>query len=128
MILGLACLLMLGSVLPGEKKRQVYRSWQDFFPDSVERIYIIMKDYTIFPYTSHYEDMIYIEIGRLEKALKKKGYKIKDIAIIIHNHLDDSRFSILDHKQYRKLKKYGFDGRFLLYSRRTKEVCDILSS
>jgi len=119
-------LILLLIPLPGTEKEDVINDyWQSLFGDSIETLYIIMKDYTIFPYTSHYEDMIYMEIGRLEKALKKKGYKIKDIAIIIHNHLDDFRFSFLDHKQYRRFKKYGFSGSFLLYSNLTNKTYDI---
>ena len=125
LILGLACLLMLGSVLPGEEKDPINDYWQRLFSKAGETVYIIMKDYTIFPHTNHYENIIYMSIGRLEKALKKKGYKIKDIAVIIHNHLKDSRFSDLDRKQYRRLKKYGFNGLFLFYSNLTNKTYNI---
>ena len=123
--IGLTCLLMLGPLLSAEKGDPINNYWQKLFSDRIETVYIIMKDYAIFPHTNHYEDIVYMDIGRLEKALKKKGYAIKDIAIVIHNHLDDSRFSILDRKQYRRLKKYGFKGHFLLYSHITNKAYDI---
>ena len=81
--LGLIFLLMLGFVLSAEKKRQT-NFWQKFFPDLLERVYIIMKDGTIFKHTSHEERFIRLGAGILEETLKKKSYKIKDIAIIIH--------------------------------------------
>jgi len=126
LILGLICLVM--PLFAAEKEDSINDYWQSLFSEPVETVYIIMKDYTIFPHTSHYEDIVYMEIGRLEKMLKKvkdKNYGIEDIAIVIHNHLDDSRFSILDRKQYRRLKKYGFKGLFLLYSHTTNKTYDI---
>lgn len=123
--LALIYLLLLGPALPAEKRDPINDYWQKLFTEPVETVYIIMKDYTIFPHSSYYEDVVYMEIGRLEKAIKKKGYKIEDIAVVIHNHLDDSRFSILDRKQYRRFKKYGFNGFFLLYSHITNKTYDI---
>jgi len=126
--LGLICLFMLGSVLSAEKKRQIKISWQEFFPDHLERVYLIMKDGTIFPYTSHYDGKVYISIGWFEEALRKyknKNYSIKDIAVVIHNHQKNKNFGQEDYKQYGMLKRYGFDGQFLLYCHRTKEVYDI---
>jgi len=123
----LPVLLILGSVLSAEKK-QLFNSWQELFPDQVERIYIIMKDRTFFEHTDHYENKINVNIGLLEEDLKRikgKNYSIKDIAVVIHNHLKGCRFSPDDRKQYRRLKRYGFNGFFLLYCHSTKGVYDI---
>ena len=122
--LGLICLLVLGSILSAEEKGQI-NFWQKFFPDHLERVYIIMKDGMIFKHTSHYEDKIYMSMGDLQNRLKKKNYGIKDIAIIIHNHLKNFKFSPVDHKQYRGLKEHGFKGLFLLYSHVTNKTYDI---
>ena len=87
-----------------------------------------MKDGTFFKRTDHYENKVTVDIGLLEEDLKKikgKNYSIKDIAVVIHNHLKGCRFSPEDRKQYRRLKRYGFNGFFLLYCHRTKEVYDI---
>jgi hypothetical protein len=123
-ILGLISLLMVSFILSAEEKREA-NLWQKLFPDRLERVYIIMKDGTAFNHTSHYEDRIYMSIESLQGTLKKKDYTIKDIAIIIHNHLKNSKFSSIDHKQYRRLKKHGFNGLFLLYSHMTNKVYDI---
>ncbi|MBA7521148.1 hypothetical protein ES705_13251 [subsurface metagenome] len=123
--LGLLCLLLLGSILSAEKKRQIDISWQELFPDHLERVYIIMKDGVIIQHSSQDEAMIDMSIGMLEKRLKERGSNIKEIAIIIHNHRMKKSFSRSDYKQYWMLKSYGFDGQFLMYCHRTKEVYPI---
>lgn len=124
MILALIYLLMLGSVFSTEKKDSINDYWQSLFTEPFETAYIFLKDYTFFPWTSR-EEVIYIEVGKLEEMLEKNGYKIEDIAVIIHNHLMDCTFSPQDHKQYRRLKKHGFKGMFLLYSNLTKKTYNI---
>ena len=123
-ILGLICLLMMGSVLSAEKKRWI-NSWQDYFPDRIERVYFVMKDGILFKHTSHYENKIHLNMKDLRNTLKKFNYTIEDIAIIIHNHFKDFRFSSEDYREHRRLKKYGFTGSFLLYSHMTNEVYNI---
>lgn len=123
--LGLICSLMVGSIFPVEKKKKT-NPWQELFTEPIEKVYIIMKDKKGFEYTSHDEIKVHMSIGRLEKTLKKvknKNYSIKDIAIIIHNHLKYCHFSDEDHKQYMRLKQYGFNGLFLLYCQRTNKTC-----
>jgi len=123
LILGLGCLLMAGSVLSGEKAR--IKSWLDYFPDPVERIYIVMKDGKAFKHTNYEERLVYVGAGILEDFLKKKGYEIKDIAIIIHNHRFEQKFAPADWKFYNDLKRRSFNGYFLLYCHKTKEVYPI---
>ena len=126
MILGLILLLI---PLSGIEKAGIANvNWQELFPNYVERIYVIMQDGVTFPHTSHDEAMVDMSIGRLEEKLRKikgKNYSIKKIAIIIHNHQWEKDFSRSDYKQYWTLKGNGFDGRFLLYCHRTKEIYDI---
>ena len=83
-----------------------------------------MKDGTPFKYSNQYENIVHLNIDDLEKNLKtpEKTYRIKDIAIIIHNHFIDDKFSFNDRKLYRGLKKRGFDGLFLMYCRRTNKT------
>jgi len=65
-----------------------------------------------------------MNIDDLEKILKtpEKTYRIKDIAIIIHNHFLDDKFSHRDWRQYRDLKNRGFNGLFLMYCHRTNKT------
>ena len=123
--LGLICLLMLGCALSFEKKRQIKISWQELLPDHLERVYIIMKDGTIFRHSSQDEAMVDMNIGRLKEELKNRDNSIKDIAVVIHNHRNKKGFSREDYKQYWAFKGYDFDGQFLLYCHRTKETYNI---
>lgn len=110
--------------IPREEKDRV-KSWQEFFPDHLERVYIIMKNGVIIQHSSQDEAMVDLSIGMLEKKLKEKNSSIKEIAIVIHNHRMNKDFTRSDYKQYWMLKKYGFNGQFLMYCHRTKEVYNI---
>lgn len=125
LILGLIYLLMISCVFAGEKKR--INPWQQLFTEPFESVYFIMKDGTRFRKTNNYSDRVYVHIGKLEKELKtpEKNYKISDIATIIHNHFVNKEFAPDDIKQYKKFKKHGFKGRFLLYCHRTGKTYDI---
>ena len=120
--------------IPGCKKKLLItftfaniNSWQELFTEPFEIVYVIMDDRTIFPFSDQDEKRVIFIVGALEKQLRtpERDYKIKDIAVIIHNHFLRCRFSPKDHKQHRRLKHYGFKGLFLLYCHRTKEVYDI---
>lgn len=123
-ILALICLLLLGSVLSA-KGRSSVKSWEDYFPDPVERIYVVMKDGKAFRQTNNEERLIRLGVGALENFLKKKGYEVKDIAIIIHNHRFERKFSPADWRFYGDLKRRKFNGHFLIYCHLTKEVFPI---
>ncbi len=125
LILGLILLLIPLSGI--EKSGVINYDWQELFPDHLERVYIIIKNGAIIQHSSQYEAMINISVGMLETRLEERGSSIKEIVIIIHNHRKEKSFSRNDYKQYWTLKSYGFDGLFLLYCHRTKEVCDIES-
>lgn len=128
LILGLICLLMLGCVLSAEEEDVINYNWQELFTEPIEKVYVIMKDKTGFEHTSHDEIKVHMSIGMLQRRLKKvkdKNYRIKDIAIIIHNHLKYCHFSDDDYKQYMRLKQHGFNGVFLLYCQRTNKAYDI---
>ena len=121
-------LILLLVPLSGIEKSNFINSWQELFTEPFEIIYIIMKDNKVFKHSNQDEIKVYMDSGRLEEALKNfktKSYSIKNIAIIIHNHLKGCRFSDEDHKQYRSLKEYGFNGFFLVYCHTSNKVYDI---
>ncbi|MBA7535161.1 hypothetical protein ES705_27414 [subsurface metagenome] len=124
--LGLVFLLMLGSLFPAEKKKEI-NPWQSLFTEPFESVYFIMKDGTRFRKTNNYEELVYVDIDNLEKELKtsEKNYSIKEIKIVIHNHRWKNHFTRSDYRQYWTLKSYGFDGLFLMYCHRTKKVYNI---
>ena len=122
LILGLIFPLMVGSVLSGEK---VNYNWQEFFPDPVEQMYIIMEDGKIFKLTTLEQRRISLNAWELKKCLKHTQYKIEDIETIIHNHRFKRKFSSGDWKFYGDLKRYGFNGLFLHYCHMTNGVYNI---
>jgi len=96
--------------------------FNDYFTEPNEILYFIMEDYKIFCYTDSLKNKISVSLFKLEKFLKKEGYEIENIAVIIHNHLLDCKFSKTDKKTYQRFKKYGFKGMYLLYSNLTNKV------
>jgi len=117
--------LITNSLLYTEERRQINISWQELFPDHLERVCVFVEGTTVFRFTSQYEKMVHLNVGSIEEELKKYGYKIEDIDIVIHNHFTKCEFSDSDETQYRMLKKRGFNGLFLLYCYRTGETYDI---
>lgn len=112
--------------LSAEEKRKI-NSWQELFTEPCEIIYFIMKDSQPFRVSSGGVTNTHVPIEELSKRLKneEEGYEIKDIAIVIHNHHTGRRFSPADWTFYRDLKHRGFNGRFLMYCHKTKEVYNI---
>ena len=125
-ILGLIYLLMLGSAFSAEK-RDDFNPWQSLFTEPIETLYIIMEDRVAFKYSNQNEIEVRMTLGKLEKQLRtsKRNYKIENIVVIIHNHLRGCTFSPADKRLHWRLKKYGFRGRFLLYSHTTNKTYDI---
>ena len=105
-----------------------FNSWKDLFTEPFEKVYVVMKDGATFPVTSKDDAMVDMSIGKLEEELRKikgKNYSIKEIAVVIHNHRMKKSFGQEDWKQYHMLKRYGFNGKFLLYCHRTNKTYDI---
>lgn len=117
----LLILLIITMPLFASKNSNFFAS---LFTEPFERVYFIMKDGTLFTHTDCYENIIYMRIGELEKALStsEKFYKIKDIAIVIHNHRMDRYFTPKDINQYGALKGYGFNGLFMIYCHMTDKT------
>ena len=126
LILSLIYLLVLGSAFAIEKKGN-FNPWQSLFTEPIETLYIIMEDRVAFRYSNQDEIEVHMTLGKLEKELRtpERNYKIEDIVVIIHNHLKGCTFSPTDRKLHWRLKKYGFRGRFLLYSHTSNETYDI---
>ena len=108
-----------------EARKKIDISWKELFPDPTEKVYAIMKNGVIFRATSHDEKKVHMGFRILEKEIKKRGYKIEDIEIVVHNHRKEKSFSRSDYKQYWTLGSQGFDGKFLMYCHRTKEAYDM---
>ena len=125
-ILAILSILLLSSALSAEKFNDFNR-WQSLFTEPIETLYIIMENRVAFKFSSQDENQVFLTLGTLEKKLRtpERSYKIENIAVIIHNHLKDCKFSRTDRQQHWRLKKYGFKGCFLLYSHTTNKTYDI---
>ena len=121
-------LILIDPVFSVEKKND-FNPWQSLFTEPFETLYIIMEDRVAFKYSNQDENQVFLTLGKLEKQLQtpEQNYKIKDIAVIIHNHFKDCKFSPRDRRLYWRLKhkKYGFRGLFLLYCNVTNKTYDI---
>jgi len=111
LILGLACLLMAGSVLP------VFGSFWDtaFRGIGYEKMFLRMDNGKMLEYTTYNK----ITINRTDFFifLKNKDYTVSQIIACIHNHPYSIEFSEGDKKFYRQIVKSGFKGKFLVYYR-----------
>lgn len=111
MILGLACLLMLGSVLP------ILGSFWDtaFRGIGYEKMFLRMDNGKMLKYTTYNK----ITINRIDffTFLKNKDFAVSQIKVCIHNHPYSIEFSEGDKKFYRQIVKAGFKGKFLVYHR-----------
>jgi len=111
-----------------EAEKPQKRSWGDYFTEPIETIYIQMHDNEAFKYTSHDEEEIDLNTQALQSWLKRvnqgrnKNYNIENIKLIIHNHLNNFKFSERDYRTHRDLKQHGFNGHFMLYSNPTKQT------
>ena len=120
-------LLLFGFGSLFAEKEADFNRWKSLFTEPFETLYIIMEDRVAFKCSNQDENEARMTLGKLEKQLrtKERSYEIKDIAVIIHNHLKGCIFSPTDRKLYWRLKKYGFRGLFLLYSHTSNKTYDI---
>jgi len=108
-----------------EEEKKLDKFWGEQFKDLVERVYIVMKDGKTFTINSQDEKRVNLDIGVLDEHLrgvKGKEYSVKDIDTIIHNHFRSPSFTLDDKNQYRRLKKFGFTGKFKMYNHMREQV------
>lgn len=84
------------------------------FTDPVEHLYLVMRDGNIFHLTSNIDYRICISHTILQD-LKKHGYKVSDIIIMIHNHKFPHDLSEADRETWRWFRNRGFKGNFEIY-------------
>jgi len=113
MILGLVCLLILGSALP------VFGGFWDtvFRGLGYEKMFLRMDNGKMLEYTTYHKATI--DRTDFFTFLREKGYTIKQIKVCIHNHPAKyvAGFSDNDKKFYKQICEIGFKGKFQLYHR-----------
>lgn len=87
------------------------------FTEPVEICYIIFYDGYFLRFTTYHEDRIDMSYDTFERVLKKKERKVKDIAIVIHNHQPGETQQFTDGDLYflRRMRGDGFKGSFCLW-------------
>lgn len=100
-----------------QKERDIFATI--FNNASYEIVIIYCYDGTLFGYTNEQEGSVSFRISQLKDKLEKRGKKIDNIKIIIHNHLPNrvlcNHFSPSDRKQLQLLKNKGFKGLYALW-------------
>lgn len=100
------------------KNSQIHK----FFTEPIEILYFITHDFIPHRLTSNDERQVVFYTDRLREDLKKEGYEIKDLIMVIHNHLKLGRISEKDKRFYRWLLANGFHGVFAIYLQGTNTV------
>lgn len=90
-------------------------SLRPFFKESIEILMFTLNDGRCMLFSELSEDNVGVAVGQLNDLLKKWGYRMGDVAIVVHNHLKPLWFSPRDKKLCHRLVRYGFQGKFLVY-------------
>ncbi len=92
------------------------------FTEPFEIMYIVFYNGDMYGFTTHDANKVTVSINYIKDLLNKDGKKIKNIAIIIHNHFALPFFSERDIKTFYYLKRHGFEGAFLIYVQGTRKI------
>ena len=91
-------------------------SFAPFFKEFYESLLVILKDGMVVFFTEQRVDCIQsLSTHCLINVIEYFGYRIDDVAIIVHNHNLPKPISKRDKKFCRSLGKYGFKGKFLVF-------------
>ena len=92
--------------------------YKKFFSEPVESALFLFADGEFFIFTSMDEQEVRGDITIIVDYLKKRGFDVKNLVLVVHNHIPIiGGFSEDDKKTYRYLVEKGFEGKFLIYSK-----------
>ena len=103
----------------------MYALFENMFTEPIEVLYLLTNDMRGYKLTSNYENIVLFRMWELEKTLKRDGYKISDIIVIIHNHTTQAYFSRRDIISYKVFKSNGFEGKFYIYVSRNRTIYEL---
>jgi len=92
------------------------------FKEPFETVFIIMEDGKIYGFSAHLENTVGIGATFIRDFLKRKGYEISQISIIVHNHSHMPKLSYSDITVYRELVRMGFKGSYGIYHEPSRKV------
>lgn len=90
--------------------------YKQIFTEPVESVLFLFTNGEFFIFTSMDQNAIYGELNIIIDYLEKKKKDVKDLILVIHNHLNLGSFSSTDTKTYYRLRENGFTGKYLLYT------------
>ena len=100
------CLL----ISPAQIHIQRGNLWDSCLQKNVETLLILFKDGTTFIVTAHMANLVPIPMDHIFCEGREPG----DVVVIIHNHLDLSRWSEMDEATNRMFRRVGCRGAILL--------------
>ena len=96
--------------------------FEQFFTEPFESMVLLAQDGTFYTMTTQHDLVIAIQPAQVYEFLLKENLEVKDLVIIIHNHLSPAGFSPGDDYFYRYFVKRGFQGAFCIYYPATRHV------
>lgn len=96
--------------------------YHDVFTEPYETVIVLLEGGDYHAFTTQEAFSIAIGATYIREFLRLQGRKVNEVASIIHNHYVSPSFSEADKREYQRLLRYGFCGRFLLYHTPTGRI------
>ena len=93
-----------------------FNIFDQWFTEPVESAYFYWADGFVLKFTSYEWNTISVSPVVVAWEIEKRGYDIRTCLFIIHNHPKPSGFSPQDVAFLRRMRGFGFQGMFLLYT------------
>lgn len=85
---------------------------EQYFREPFETCLVVMTDLAALTFSTHEAGRISVPAKVIIEHVKKLGYEVEDIAVIVHNHFTPAGFTQNDKDTYQYLKREGFRGAF----------------
>lgn len=128
--IGVLALILFGLICAGSQEMlPVYFSkgnlFSKCFNEPIEKVVFVAKNGNSYAFTNHMEERVVLPLDELVKTLGEDGLEIKDLMLIVHNHIGSRpRFSLADLKYHTYMREKGFNGWFLLWSSPRGKITD----
>lgn len=104
--------------------KKEYSDWQG---NRIEKLVFLCRDGQVVRFAGNSTNRVSVRLADIIKALARTGNTLASVSAVVHNHKWPDDFSEEDRSLLRALRKYGFQGRFLVYypeRRIIKELTD----
>lgn len=89
-----------------------FNLFEQIYKEPIETALLVFRNGDSYTFTTNEDSRTAISIDYLERIEKKK---IKDLALVVHNHWTPAPFSESNNRLYFRLKRKGFKGLFGIY-------------